>query len=135
MQSDPKYFNISGYGIKNFYVPVHDIEGSGEIWLGTWHLLPWTLVNASLENPDFDFDDALANSGHGVIIHFHGTGETRRDSYGMHDVLREFFHVIAFDYRGKFIISSNDVSKLLNLVIIKKIKNNIDTSCPTMLQL
>lgn len=90
-------------GERNFYVDVTDIYSTAPISLGVWHLLPWVFVE-EYENTTsvINYDKLLANSSYGVVLHFHGTGETRRDSYlNMFIILRMFFHVIAFDYRGK----------------------------------
>lgn len=71
--------------------------------LGTWHILPVPLSYKALHDKTFDFNLALANSSFKVLIYFHGTGETRISSPRKYKLLTQLFHVIAFDYRSKYI--------------------------------
>lgn len=82
-------------GARNFYVTVNRTR---ELVLGVWHLLPTALLNNSFENV-FNFTESLERSDYPVVIHFHGNGGNRIYSIETYAVLREFFHVIAFDYR------------------------------------
>lgn len=101
---NPEYDNFEKYnvqGVRNFYVPVVDIDTNQTIYLGVWHLLPESLVNDSIKDPNYDFASQLAHSFHPVVIYFHGNSGTRIAPLDTYLVLREFFHVIAFDYRSK----------------------------------
>ncbi|KAI4471528.1 alpha/beta hydrolase domain-containing protein [Holotrichia oblita] len=94
-------FNLNLTGLRNFYVTVTDYNTNKRLSLGVWHLLPWEIIDKNENNiTNIDFDEVLANSTYPVLLHFHGTGETRRDGFMMFVTLRLFFHVIAFDYRG-----------------------------------
>lgn len=84
------------YGGRNLYVPVNE---SHNIALGVWHLLPLGLVNSSMEETDFNYTEALEDPDYPVVLHFHGNGGNRVYNVETYSVLREFFHVIAFDYR------------------------------------
>lgn len=81
---------------------VGDLRSEGKVSLGVWHLVPENLIDES-KRKTFDFDDALANSGYDVVIYFHGNSGTRIAPLQTYFVLRKFFHVIAFDYRSKFV--------------------------------
>nr|XP_022920282.1 monoacylglycerol lipase ABHD12-like isoform X1 [Onthophagus taurus]XP_022920283.1 monoacylglycerol lipase ABHD12-like isoform X1 [Onthophagus taurus] len=101
--SNPEYDNFEKYGatgVRNIYVTLRDLDDNSLISLGVWHVLPEKLINESLENQDFSFDDALNSTEHDVIIYCHGNSGTRIHTYPTYVVLREFFHVIAMDYRG-----------------------------------
>lgn len=85
----------------NFYIPVQDSASNTEISLGTWHLLPYYSFNGSIVN------STISNiSRHTTVIYFHGAGEARSYCTKTYDVLRWFFHVVAFDYRGKNLSAS-----------------------------
>lgn len=88
--------------MRNFYVPVIDIDSNATIYLGVWHLVPEALVNNSVYYSDFNYDLALANSNYSVVLYFHGNSGTRIAALSTYKVLRQFFHVIAFDYRSKY---------------------------------
>lgn len=79
----------------NFYIPVHDSISDKDIFLGTWHLLPYYSFNGSIINSTIS-----DISRHTTILYFHGAGEARSYCTKTYQVLRWFFHVIAFDYRG-----------------------------------
>lgn len=97
LPTDHNYFaNYDEPAKKNFYVAVRDSEQDKEILLGTWHLLPYYSFNGTIVN------DTISNiSRHTTVIYFHGAGEARSYCTKTYDVLRWFFHVIAFDYRGE----------------------------------
>lgn len=101
--SEHEMFEKNESGWRNIYVPVTDDSSSDgtTISLGVWHIMPD--VNAtvgSLKEHAGDFDYALENGKHDVLIHFHGSGETRLDVVHTLYLLRKWFHVISFDYRG-----------------------------------
>ncbi|XP_018561593.1 monoacylglycerol lipase ABHD12 isoform X1 [Anoplophora glabripennis] len=101
LPSSEKYFEtyrLPGY--LNKYVTVKDLDGRTNVTLGVWQMLPVLLAYESLHNPEFDYKEALFNSNYSVLIYFHGTGESRSDSSRKFQLLRYYFHVIAFDYRS-----------------------------------
>ncbi|KAF5279402.1 hypothetical protein FQA39_LY05512 [Lamprigera yunnana] len=107
-----EFTNFSSYeieGVRNFYVHVNAHEN---IILGVWHLLPQSLVNSTIDNSDFNFTDLLANSEYPVVLYFHGNGGNRVANVNMYNVLRIFFHVIAFDYRCYGDSTKADLSEL-----------------------
>lgn len=101
LPSSEKYFEtyrLPGY--LNKYVTVNDSNGETNKTLGVWQMLPVLLTYESLHNPSFDYEEALLNSNYSVLIYFHGTGESRSDSSRKYQLLRYYFHIIAFDYRS-----------------------------------
>ncbi|XP_018324168.1 protein enabled isoform X2 [Agrilus planipennis] len=96
-QADYNNTEIYGKGIRNFYVTTNETEN---IVLGVWHLLPDSLVETLKENDSFDYDEALKNKTYNIILYFHGNSGNRISPLNTYEVLRQFFHVIAFDYRG-----------------------------------
>ncbi|XP_066148281.1 lysophosphatidylserine lipase ABHD12-like isoform X1 [Euwallacea fornicatus] len=95
--SSADYENPQKYGIngaRNFYISSDDIE------LGTWQILPSNLEGSNETSKEF-FDRILDN-GQNVVIYTHGNGGCRLSSHRIeiYQVLRQFFHVIAFDYRS-----------------------------------
>lgn len=97
MPNERSYFeNFDEPAKFNFYIPVQDSVSNLEIFLGTWHLLPYYSFNGSIVN------NTISDiSRHTTVMYFHGAGEARSYCTGTYDVLRWFFHVVAFDYRGK----------------------------------
>ncbi|KAF5296185.1 hypothetical protein FQA39_LY12639 [Lamprigera yunnana] len=87
-------YNISGARL--LYIPV---DKEKHIVIGVWHLLPEAEVNQSLIDK-FDYGHSLDHSGYPVLVHFHDNGGNRIKYVDMYKILRQFFHVIAFDYRG-----------------------------------
>lgn len=108
LSDNPLDYESPFQGIRNIY---HTIDHPDEsVTLGIWHVLPTELEN------ELDFDKALATSNYSTIIHFHGSGETRTDSKGTFAVLKDYFHVIAVEYRGfgdssKVLLSEEGISK------------------------
>ncbi|XP_022907654.2 lysophosphatidylserine lipase ABHD12-like [Onthophagus taurus] len=102
LPTNPSDFHINLPGATNFYVTVQDKETNKLLSLGVWHLLPWSVVNATIEKKDNRTNhlEMLENTIYPIVIHFHGTGETRLDAWKMGKLLRYFFHVFLFDYRG-----------------------------------
>lgn len=88
-------------GVRNFYLPVIDLDTNQTIYLGVWHLVPENIVNDTVYDPDFDYAASLAHSTSPVVVYFHGNSGTRIAPLSTYYVLREFFHVIAFDYRSE----------------------------------
>lgn len=102
---DPEFSNFNKYdveGARNLYVTVNEDEN---ITLGVWHILPCALVNDSIYD-NYNYSDALANSEYPVVLHFHGNGGNRIADLEMYNILRMFFHIIAFDYRGELFINN-----------------------------
>lgn len=89
--------------LKNFYVPSEDAVENQTVYLGTWHLFPRENGNISNLTESYNHKALWGNDSlDTVVIYFHGAGESRKDPMGMYNVLRTFFHVIAFDYRSKY---------------------------------
>lgn len=102
----PEFNNFAKYdvnGVRNFYVPVIDIDTNATIYLGVWHLLPEALVNYTVYDSTFNYEIELANGDYPVVLYFHGNSGTRIAPLATYKVLRQFFHVIGFDYRRKYI--------------------------------
>lgn len=91
--TDFQYHNITG--VRNFYVKLND-----EITLGVWHILPESYVDFKFKYSDYDYEYFLENTSLPVLLYFHGNGRVRSGSVEMYKILRKFFHVISFDYRG-----------------------------------
>ncbi|KAL1517699.1 hypothetical protein ABEB36_001434 [Hypothenemus hampei] len=85
---------------KNHYVPVKELDADKILYLGLWHILPFDLAETAYYDTSYDYDAALQNTNYSVLLYFHGTGEDRSNSWQKYQLLRQFFHVIAFDYRG-----------------------------------
>ncbi|KAF7286424.1 hypothetical protein GWI33_005342 [Rhynchophorus ferrugineus] len=105
----PDYKNPSAYGLKgsrNFYINTDD-----GVKLGVWQILPENITD--FEGSDESFEDILDN-GQDIIIYSHGNGGTRLSDHRieMYKVLRKFFHVFAFDYRGYGDSSSSSPSEI-----------------------
>ncbi|KRT86083.1 hypothetical protein AMK59_2154, partial [Oryctes borbonicus] len=99
LSRDKEYFDVELVGLQNYYIDVNDVETNKTLSLGVWHFLPWDIVARYKNNTkSVSFIETLTNTTYGVVLHFHGTGETRRDGFTMFMLLRLFFHVIAFDY-------------------------------------
>ncbi|ENN79843.1 hypothetical protein YQE_03664, partial [Dendroctonus ponderosae] len=101
LQTNATYYgNFRLPEYKNHYVPVIDVDNKTTLKLGLWHILPLDLAEISFYNESYDFDKVLKHSNYSVLLYFHGTGEDRSQSWQKYQLLRSFFHVIAFDYRG-----------------------------------
>lgn len=86
------------HDMRNIYISV--TSENEVLSLGTYHVLPQILTNNSDIDNNFNFDFLLENGNVSVLLYFHGSGEDRSDSLEKYNVLKLFFHVIAFDYRG-----------------------------------
>ncbi|XP_060520206.1 lysophosphatidylserine lipase ABHD12-like [Cylas formicarius] len=93
------YENFRFSGLKNRYVIVKDDDAQQSLALGLWQILPIELAKMAIHTRKFDYDEALRNGKYSVVLYFHGTGEDRTDNTMKYQLLRLFFHVIAFDYR------------------------------------
>ncbi|KAF2883473.1 hypothetical protein ILUMI_22715 [Ignelater luminosus] len=100
LPSNPEFSNFEKYDIKGARNINFTLEYIVSLSLGVWHLLPHGLVNNSLDTQNFDHSASLMQGGYPVIIHFHSNGGNRIKFIKMYNVLRTYFHVIAFDYRG-----------------------------------
>ncbi|CAH0547857.1 unnamed protein product [Brassicogethes aeneus] len=87
-------------GFKNRYIIVKDLNGSTNVSIGLWQMLPTSVTLDLYDDYAIDYDYMLKNSTHDILIYFHGTGESRDDSVLKYRVFRHYFQVIAFDYRG-----------------------------------
>lgn len=100
--STESYYNDYRFpSFKNQYFNYTNSDDNSSMSLGTWHILPVPLSYKALHDETFDFQSALSNSSFGVLIYFHGTGETRASSTRKYQLFTQLFHVIAFDYRSK----------------------------------
>ncbi|KAJ8968626.1 hypothetical protein NQ314_002206, partial [Rhamnusium bicolor] len=106
-------YRLPGY--RNRYVTVEDVDGKTNKSLGVWQMLPVELTYKSLHDSKFDYEEALFNSNYSVLIYFHGTGEARSDNTRKYQLLRFYFHVIAFDYRKAAVV--NDCIQLYKWVL------------------
>lgn len=98
---EPEFDNFKKYNIKggrNLHVL---ISKEDNITLGVWHLLPHASVDNSILYENFTYSISLALSQYPVVIHFHNNRANRAKPLNTYNTLRNFFHVIAFDYRGK----------------------------------
>ncbi|KAI4471526.1 alpha/beta hydrolase domain-containing protein [Holotrichia oblita] len=98
MMINPNYSNPSKYGLpgaRNIY-----IESDENVRLGVWHILPENLSHITINDHRY-FDEAL-NNGNNIIIYSHGNSASRAAPYriALYKLLRKYFHVLAFDYRG-----------------------------------
>ncbi|XP_066151181.1 lysophosphatidylserine lipase ABHD12-like [Euwallacea fornicatus] len=99
--SDRSYFiNFRIAEFQNHYIDVIDVDNKTTLQLGLWHMLPTSLAVDAIYEESYDFKAALRNSNFSVLLYFHGTGEDRSQSWQKYQLFRDFFHVIAFDYRG-----------------------------------
>ncbi|KAJ8944121.1 hypothetical protein NQ318_013303 [Aromia moschata] len=93
--SDIEAFGIRG--VKNFYV---DIEKSPNVTLGVWQILPSQILSHVLKNDEYNFDGFLTNKNYNILLYMHGNGADRTSSIELYEVLRNYFHIFAVDYRG-----------------------------------
>ncbi|XP_045470458.1 lysophosphatidylserine lipase ABHD12-like isoform X1 [Harmonia axyridis] len=94
------YSNIHKYqlkGVRNLYVKVNEQKN---ITLGVLQILPSELLSEFVKNDEYDYDSILKNPRYNVLLYFHGNGQDRLEAIGTFRVLRKFFYVISFDYRG-----------------------------------
>lgn len=90
--SSPESYGLSN--TRHFFV-----ETSSNVLLGTWHVLPQSLQNQTI-NTSRPFDDDRL-----VVLYLHGSAESRSAAYrrSMYRVLTSKSidaHVLTFDYRG-----------------------------------
>lgn len=101
---NPQYENYALYGavgVKNMYVTVDDIyTSSSKLSLGVWLVVPEDTIEEAENDPNFDFIQELRRTKKPIIIYFHGNSGTRIYPYPTYQVLRKYFYVVAFDYRG-----------------------------------
>ncbi|KAF5297377.1 hypothetical protein FQR65_LT01308 [Abscondita terminalis] len=97
----PEYGNFAKYnlsGVRNFYLTVDEER---HVVLGVWHLLPEAVVNTlSNDSNECSYKQSLEELHFPVLIHFHESGGNRIKYIDMYKILRQHFHVVAFDYRG-----------------------------------
>ena len=72
------------------------------VTLGVWQIIPEEMRSDIVKNEEYNFDGALANDNYNLLIYLHGNGADRASSIELFAILREFFHIFAVDYRGKF---------------------------------
>lgn len=108
MVINPNYSNPSKYGLhgaRNIY-----IESDENVRLGVWHILPENLSHATTYDNKY-FDQALNNGNH-IIIYSHGNSASRTapNRVALYKILRKYFHVLAFDYRGNLFLLTSFLS-------------------------
>ncbi|XP_050312368.1 lysophosphatidylserine lipase ABHD12-like isoform X2 [Anthonomus grandis grandis] len=88
----PEKYGLSGS--RNFRITAENVE------LGTWQILPANLEN--INETSAEFFERVLSDGQPVVIYNHGNGGCRLTPHRIetYHMLRKFFHVIAFDYRG-----------------------------------
>lgn len=86
-------------GTRNYY-----IETDENVKLGTWHILPETLIPND-NHIDEEYYKKSLHSGESVFIYAHGNSGNRAAGHRieLYKILRKHYHVIAFDYRSKYI--------------------------------
>jgi abhydrolase domain-containing protein 12 len=70
------------------------------------HILPASLMNESMNASDSFYEDALSH-GEPVVVYMHGNSGSRGSPHRveLYTLLRNMnYHVIAFDYRSKFLV-------------------------------
>lgn len=70
-----------------------------EIKVGVWHVLPEELIDVTLKTEDYE--EELMKGEYPVLFFLHGNNNLRTDNVPIYQVLRKYFHIIAYDYRGK----------------------------------
>ncbi|CAG9770943.1 unnamed protein product [Ceutorhynchus assimilis] len=100
---EPKnYSNSEDYGItgvRNMYIDVPNAN-TENVTLGLWQILPKEIVSDIIKNDEYNFDGVLSNEKYKILLYLHGNGSDRTKSIELYEILREFFHIFAVDYRG-----------------------------------
>ncbi|XP_063911025.1 lysophosphatidylserine lipase ABHD12-like [Zophobas morio] len=113
--SDTKSFGLKG--VRNFYVTV---DHKDNVTLGAWQILPNTVLSNAVDDQYYNYEEILANKNYNIIIYLHGNGGLRSSSLELYTVLRQYFQIIAIDYRGygdstnKEITEANIVRDIVN---------------------
>ncbi|GLV42606.1 uncharacterized protein CBL_03345 [Carabus blaptoides fortunei] len=91
--NSPEKFGLNG--TRNFYIQTAD-----KVSLGVWHILPESLIKDN-STPKEYYESSLSN-GEPVFIYMHGNSGNRAAGHRieLYKLLREKYHVIAFDYRS-----------------------------------
>lgn len=88
------------------------------VTLGLWQVLPKEIVSDIVKNDEYNFDGVLSNEKYHILLYLHGNGSDRTKSIELFEILREFFHIFAVDYRG-----NNDFSILIftltNVIVLQ----------------
>uniref|UniRef100_A0A1Y1KX63 AB hydrolase-1 domain-containing protein n=1 Tax=Photinus pyralis TaxID=7054 RepID=A0A1Y1KX63_PHOPY len=100
LPEEPEFSNFQKYNIYGGRNLMVSVGNDSAVQLGVWHLLPHALADEYIFFEQFDYDYALKHSKFPVVVYFHANGGNRIKFANMYHVLRKFFHVIAFDYRG-----------------------------------
>lgn len=70
------------------------------VTLGVWEILPQEFLSEFIQNQDYNFEGALTNGNYNVLLYMHGNGADRSASLELYHILREYFLILAVDYRG-----------------------------------
>jgi len=73
---------------------------SDNVTIGVWQILPGEIVSDIVRNDEYNFEGILTNENYFILLYLHGNGADRSQSIELYEVLREFFHIFAIDYRG-----------------------------------
>ncbi|XP_044759670.1 lysophosphatidylserine lipase ABHD12-like isoform X3 [Coccinella septempunctata] len=89
--SDPKLFGLDG--ARNLLLDNNGVK------LGVWQILPSRLI---VDRTDEQYFETALGNGQNVVLYNHGNAGSRATGHRveLYKFLRNFFHVIAFDYRG-----------------------------------
>ncbi|KAL1516563.1 hypothetical protein ABEB36_000465 [Hypothenemus hampei] len=94
--SDPEQYGITG--VRNMYITVPYSDGN--ITIGLWQILPKEMVSDILRNDEYNFDGLISNKKYHILLYLHGNGSDRSNFINLYEILREYFHIFAIDYRG-----------------------------------
>lgn len=86
-------------GVRNMYVDIL-YPDSDNVTIGLWQILPREIVSDIVRNDEYNFEGILTNENYFILLYLHGNGSDRSQSIELYEVLREFFHIFAIDYRG-----------------------------------
>ncbi|XP_018324199.1 monoacylglycerol lipase ABHD12 isoform X2 [Agrilus planipennis] len=93
---NPNYSNPAAYGLPG--VLNFDVITDDNIKLGVWYILPEEIIKSSHNDVDIN---TLATAKQ-VVLYNHGNSGNRVSPHRveLYQVLRKYFHVVAFDYRS-----------------------------------
>ncbi|XP_034939458.1 lysophosphatidylserine lipase ABHD12 isoform X2 [Chelonus insularis] len=119
-------------GTRNFYLCTDE-----DVKIGTWQLLPKSLLNDSAEFNDEYFEAALSNAKRPVFLYMHGNSGNRASSHRieLYKVFQDLdYHVIAFDYRSYGDSDPADLSEIGVVAdskyVVRWVLNKINKTVP-----
>ncbi|CAH0547841.1 unnamed protein product [Brassicogethes aeneus] len=96
---DPEFGNPAKYGIQgvnNFYLPTNDSDGNGVLSIGVWQILPKDMQHSTETNVE---KLLMEEKKYPILLYLHGVACNRILPIKSYQVMREHFHVFAWDYR------------------------------------